>query len=118
MDTIEKTLLECQELAQKRTKYISYISNTIKKAEELIKNLHVEGIEANYSSDTMSTRLSITEKGRIYVNVFDGIRDVNINKLLSETKVYYRTYITEHFLEQFMQDIINHVRLMSESIKK
>jgi hypothetical protein len=117
MDTIEKTFLECEELAKERTKYVAYISDTIKRANLLIKDLHVEGVEANYSSDTMSIRLSISENGKIYVNAFDSITDTNINRPLDETKVYYRVYITEHFLEQFIQDIIKHVRLMSESIE-
>ena len=100
MDTIEKTFLECEELARERTEYIAHISDTIKRANLLIKDLHVEGLEANYSSDTMSIRLSISENGKIYVNAFDGSTDTNINRPLDETKVYYRVYIYESCLKE------------------
>ncbi len=38
MDTIEKTFLECEELARERTEYIAHISDVIKKANEVLED--------------------------------------------------------------------------------
>jgi len=116
METIGKTLLECEKLAEERLKYICYISDVIKRANEVVKNLFVDGFEVTYEDGNFEVEFFLGDNGKIYVSIYLEKGDKCICKPLDELKVYYRVYITEHFLEQFIQDVIKHARLMSENI--